>query len=132
MVKYYGMMGKNSSEIANFMFILGIFAALGLRLVTILWRFSENLGKSVWYISLIIYSLFYLYRINIEQKRRNLITKHRLREKLLEPGLGFDDRRLIARVLDSVMVSKLGDNFRILFIMSVIAILVQFLIDFLL
>jgi hypothetical protein len=128
-MEYQGMMGKRSKELAMLMFVLGIIGAMGLRLVTIFAGFSQTLSKAVWYLALLVYIIFYGYRIIIEEKRRNIIVKHKLREKILSPGLEYEDRQRIVRVLDSVMVSRLGENFRIMLWLTVAAIIVQIVID---
>jgi len=129
MERYEGMSGKYSIFVSTFFFILGLIAALGLRLVLILAHYDTLASKLSWYVAIIIYIIFYYYRLTIENKRRNLIVINKLREKLTEGELSWKDKQLLKRLIDSMLVSKLRLNFFILVILSIISLIIALILD---
>ena len=129
MTRYIGITGKKSNFMAIIFFILGLIAATGFRLILLLNRISSLWSSIVWYTAVILYIFFYAYRFYIEEKRREVIIKDKLREKIEEDNLSVEDRKKIKVLLDSIMVSKLYWNLLILIILSFIALIIQLMVD---
>ncbi|MCK5282850.1 MAG: hypothetical protein KAK00_05560 [Nanoarchaeota archaeon] len=126
---YEGITGKNSRYLSESFFIIGLLAAICFRLVLILNRVNSVYGSIAWYSAIILYVFFYLFRLYIEEKRRKLITKNKLREKLMDNKCDKEDRKKIKILLDSILISKLRWNLIILMILSVIALAIQIYMD---
>ena len=129
MEKYEGVMGRKSRSISILFFIFGLIGALGFRIILLLSKINSLFASVAWYIAIIAYLFFYSYRFYIEDKRRKIIISNRLREKLLEEKLGEEDIKKIKTLLDSILVSKLNWNFLILLILTVVALMIQIIVD---
>ena len=125
-----GITGSKSKIFAEFFFYLGLLGALGLRLVLILTHINILYARISWYFAMITLIVFYYFRLWIENKRREIIVNGDLLEKVERNELNDEDREKVRVLLSSVMVSKLRLNFLILFLMSIVALLVEIVIDF--
>ena len=126
---YQGITGKNSKYVSDIFFVVGLIAAIGIRLVLLLNRVDPLYSSIAWYSAIILYVFFYIFRLYIEEKRRSLIRKNRLREKLMDNKCDAKDRKKIKILLDSILVSKLRWNLIILLILSATVLVVQILVD---
>jgi len=130
MRRYEGLYGRYSVLVSIFFFILGLIGALGLRLVLILSHYNTFASKLSWYIAMFVLIIFYYYRLMVENKRRDLIIKDRLREKLAGGELSWEDKQVLKRLIDSALISKLRLNFIILIILSLISFVISLILDF--
>jgi hypothetical protein len=128
-MKYQGIGGKYSGLLAWIFFILGIIGAVGLRFVLIIQNFNPLYAKVSWYVAMGAFLFFYLYRYIIEDKRRKIIQKNQLIEKVEQNNIGPEEKESILKILNSIMVSKSKLNFLILFILTIAAMIIQILID---
>lgn len=117
--------------IRELFFLLGILGALGLRLVLIFNNIDPLLARVTWYLAIISLTAFYYYRRWIEKKRRSLIIDFNLLEKINNNKMSNSDREKIATLLGSTIVSKQMINLNFLFLASVVILLVQLYLDFL-
>ena len=125
-------MGKKSNQVSLIFFILGLIGALGFRFILILNKINPILANFSWYIAIICYLFFYLYRYYITEKRREIIIRHKLRQKIMEDSLEFEDKQNLRRIIDSILVFKAKWNFLILFILTLLALILQIIVDLLL
>lgn len=125
---YRGMGGKYSVFLAWTFFVLGIIGAIGLRFVLIFQRYDARFALTSWYIAMTAFLFFYLYRYIIENKRRKIILENKLKEKIEKRELDENDYKQIERVLDSLLVSKSKVNFLILFLLTILALILQIIL----
>jgi len=129
MLAYKGITGKHTPFLSIFFFILGIIGGLGLRLVLILNHFNELISRICWYIAMFSFVIFYYYRFYIEKRRQEILIKNNLREKLIRNKLTKEDRDKLRTIIDSQLASKLKLNALILFILTIVALIVEFIIE---
>ncbi|MDD5191817.1 MAG: hypothetical protein PHH54_04045 [Candidatus Nanoarchaeia archaeon] len=129
--EYEGIMGRKSKFYSTFFFIIGLIGAVGFRIVLIVNKWSTLSASLIWYIAVTSYILFYLYRYYIEQKRRQILVSGRLKYKL-DNGIELNeqDRKNIKLIIDSLMVSKQNLNLIILVIVSIVSLIIQIVLDF--
>ena len=128
--KYEGITGKKSSSMAIIFFTLGLIGALGFRAVLLLNKIDYLYASIAWYIAIISHLFFYSYRMYIEKRRREIILRNRLREKIETNNLNNEDKKKIKTILDSILVSKFNLNLVILVILTALALIIQIIIDF--
>lgn len=104
-------------------FILGIISAVSFRVLIVFQYYEKSLMRLVWYIGIIGYFLFFLYRYLISHKRKKVIDNYELLAKL-EKGekITDKDREALYYVVKSIDKSKENYNYYLIFILSVIAI----------
>ena len=125
---YSGITGKNSKFYSNLFFIIGIIGAIGFRVILFLNIINPFFGIISWYIAIIAYLFFYSYRWYINYKRVSIIIKNKLKEKIQRNELEMEDRNNIIKLLDSLLVSRAKWNYFILFIISILAIIIEIII----
>jgi len=130
MQEYTGITGKNSKIISILFFILGLIGAIGLRSVLILSHFNFLASKISWYVAMLSLA-FYYYRFYIEKKRRKIITSNNLRNKLINNELTELDNDKLRVLLDSLLISKFKANTLILFILTIVALFVEIILEIL-
>jgi len=126
---YYGIFKEKAAKISLILLFSGIIGGILLRSVLILSRINSFWASIAWYASMILFIYFYGYRIYIEDKRQKIIAKHGLREKLKSNKLSKEDMKQISVILDSVAISKVKWNHFFFFIMSIIFLIIQAIID---
>jgi len=131
--KYEGITGRNSKLYSMLFFVIGLIGAIGFRIVLIVNKFNFLLASLVWYVAVISYIIFYSYRYYIEQKRRQILISSKLKYKLeYDLELNENDKKNMKKIIDSLMVSKQNLNLIILIIVSVISLITQIILDFVL
>jgi len=129
---YQGITGSKSKYISVIVFILGLIGAVGFRAVLMVNSVNELWAIVIWYTATVFYIIFYLYRYYIENERRKILAKNNLRQKLISGSdLSENDRLLIKKIIDSIMVSKWCWNLVILIILSLVFLIIQIIFDFL-
>jgi len=126
---YTGITGGKSKYISLIFFAFGLIGALGFRIILLLNKINPIYASISWYTAIIAYLFFYGYRLYIEEKRRKMVIKDKLREKLSKEDLDQKTREKLKIILDSVLVSKFSWNLIILIILSFTALIIQIIID---
>lgn len=106
-------------------FLTGLMSSICFRVLPIANHLWPSTFRPIWYVGVIGYCLFFLYRYSITLKRRRAIIGMNLLAKLKAGTLEADDRETIRYILSSLTVSKEGLNYLIIFILSVLAIAVD-------
>ncbi|MCX7661532.1 MAG: hypothetical protein N2Z79_02465 [Candidatus Omnitrophica bacterium] len=120
------------SFISWIFFIIGIVAAVAIRLVTILGNLKPLYGEIAWYIGVLGFLIFFVYKFNIERRRKKEILKRGLQEKITNGGiLTEEDRQVLSSLLCSLTSNKDKINYFLIFFTSAIALLVALYFDFL-
>lgn len=112
-------------------FIIGIIATIALRVVTILISYEPIYGKIAWYIGVLGFFIFFLYKFKVGQSRSRVINKLRLGDKISKKeGLSEEDYKVVGRILCSLSSRKERINYILIFALSAVALLFAVFIDF--
>ncbi|GBD98424.1 hypothetical protein BMS3Abin07_00438 [bacterium BMS3Abin07] len=104
-------------------FSLGLFSALAFRALIVFQHLEPGWFRPVWYIAVIGYFFFFLYRFKISKKRKNAIADYRLIEKIKTNAcLSDEDRGVLLYLLSSITVSLEDINYAIIFVLSIVAV----------
>lgn len=106
-------------------FYLGMVSALLFRSTIVVNHFNPLLGRMFWYIAVSGYIFFFGYRFYIAKKRRSVILKQELQEKVKQCDLSPQNKESINYLLSSIVKSKEMLNYIVIFILSLMAIVVD-------
>jgi hypothetical protein len=110
-------------------FTLGLLSAIAFRALIVIQHVEPYWFRPVWYIAVLGYFLFFLYRFRISQKRKQAIRDYRLIEKVKANAcLTDDDREVVLYLLSSIKVSLEDINYAIIFVLSIVAIAADILL----
>ena len=114
--------------IAGF-FVLGILSSVAFRAILLLQKFSPHLVRPVWYFGVIGYMLFFMYRFAISTRRKRAIEQAQIIQKLRSAAtLSEEDRQAALYLLSSVQKSPEDWNYLAIFVLSIVAIALDFLL----
>jgi len=104
-------------------FGVGLTGALSLRLILVAKAYSPELIRLFWYIGVCGNMLFFLFRTYITQRRRRLIARLSLLDKLRQrESLCPEDYEALKYLVSSLYVSKERWNYFVIFFFSLLAI----------
>jgi len=107
-------------------FFLGILSAIAFRIIIIFQRLAPAWVRPVWYIGVVGYIGFFMYRYIIARKRKNAIGDFKLIEKIKADACLLDEEKEVtAYLLSSLKKSHEDVNYLIIFILSIVAILID-------
>ncbi len=133
------MKGKNKTEIPagygdlviNLFFWIGILSAFLFRIITIVEHYNPLLSKVLWYLGVIGYLTFFVHRYNIALRRYNVIKDLDLLKKIENrDSLDTTDFDGLRYVMWSISVSKERQNYIMISIFSIAALIIAALLDF--
>lgn len=105
-------------------FFIGLVSAVAFRSIIIFQRLEPAWVRPVWYIGVLGYVGFFLYRYTITRKRKGAIRDYRLIEKIKANAcLSEEDREVVIYLLSSIKKSLEDINYLVIFILSILAIL---------
>jgi hypothetical protein len=114
--------------IAGF-FVLGLLSSVAFRAIILFQKFDPHLVRPVWYFGVIGYMLFFMYRYGISLRRKRAIAQTGIIEKLQSAAvLSEEDRQSALYLLSSVQKSPEDWNYLAIFVLSIVAIALDFLI----
>ncbi len=112
-------------------FIIGLIATISIRIVTFLMRINPTYGKISWYIGVVGFLIFFIYKFKVLRVRsqqireQNIIAKIDHKEQLTD-----EDYTLISVILCSISSNKERMNYLFIFVLSAIALFIAIYIDF--
>jgi len=115
--------------IIRLFFIIGIISATSIRLIAIFNRFDPAISRILWYIGVIGYIFFFWYRFKIALKRRKVVNENDLINKLKTGTLEEEDTENIEYLLNSLVKSKEIFNYIYIFLLSIIAIIIDICLE---
>ncbi len=122
----------HSKAVREFFFWTGIVATFCYRIIVVLNDYSPTLAKASWYIGTVGFILYFLHRYEISEKRAKLIRDLNLSEKIQKlEGLPADDREALDYILNTLKSTKEKWNYIFIFVISALALLLGFFLDFL-
>lgn len=110
-------------------FWLGLTAAVCIRSLMLISRHSPEAAEWVWRFAMVAYAIFFGYRLAIGKRRRNIILHQKLIAEVKQAeGLAPDSRQAMLYILLSIVRSKELVNYGVICILSIIALLLDFLL----
>jgi len=112
-------------------FVIGLIATIAIRAVTILVHISPVYGQIAWYLGVLGFFLFFVYKFRVDHARYQLIKNSRLMEKISQAeGIKKADLEAIGSVLCALSSNKDRINYFVIFVSSAIALLIAIYFDF--
>ncbi len=107
-------------------FALGIISAIAFRAIIVFQRLEPSWVRPVWYVGVLGYMVFFLYRYYISKKRKKAVENFQLIEKVKANAcLTDEDREVVIYLLSSIRKSPENINYFIIFLLSIAAIVVD-------
>lgn len=114
----------------EFIFWLGITSAVLLRAAKLIDPFSSSLGKLAWYTAVIGYIFFFIHRLQVSTRRKNVVEQLELLKKVEnQEKLNDLDYKALKYILWSIHISKERINYIFIIIFSFVAVLAGLYID---
>ena len=112
-------------------FIIGLLATVSVRMVTLFMDSNILYSKILWYIGVVGFFIFFLYKFQVETNRAKLIKEKDLMNKIREnKGLREEEYGFISNILCGLSSNKDRINYIFIFGSSVLALLFAVYIDF--
>lgn len=107
-------------------FVLGLISSIAFRAILLFQQFRPDWVRPVWYVGVIGYMLFFMYRYSISQRRKQTIVQSAIIEKIRTGApLTAGDRDAALYLLNSVHKSPEDWNYLAIFALSVLAIVLD-------
>ncbi len=112
-------------------FIIGLGATVAIRVVTVLMNINPVYGKVSWYIGIVGFLLFFIYKFNVNHSLAKIIDKEGLIEKTKNAkSLLKGEYQLIAGILCNLKSEKERINYFFIFAVSALALIFAVYFDF--
>lgn len=112
------------TPVINLFFVIGVISAVCFRILLVVQHLQPQLFRMVWYVGVLGYIVFFIYRYAISQKRRQAIERFELIQKIEKnTALAAEDREVLIYLLNSIQKSKENINYLVIFTLSVAAII---------
>lgn len=112
-------------------FLIGLVSAIAFRSIIVFQRLEPAWVRPVWYVGVLGYMGFFLYRYTITKKRKNAIKEYELIEKVQANAcLSEEEREVVTYLLSSIKKSREDINYLVIFILSILAVLVDIFFSF--
>ena len=110
-------------------FVLGLLSSVAFRAIILLQKYSPDWVRPVWYLGVIGYLLFFMYRYYISQRRKRTIAHSGIIEKISSGVmLNAEEREAALYLLKSVRASQEDWNYFAIFVLSIVAIALDLLL----
>lgn len=114
----------------NLFLWIGLCAGIAVRSLMLLNRANPAAAVWVWRFAMLSYFIFFLYRYFIGRRRRGIVTRHHLIEKITAAEhLDETTREGTIYILRSIVRSKELFNYAFICILSLIALILDFCVD---
>jgi len=112
-------------------FFLGMLSAIAFRVIVVFQRIEPSWVRPAWYAGVLGYIGFFMYRYAIARKRKNAIRDFGLIEKIKANAcLAEEEREVVTYLLSSLKKSQEDVNYLVIFLLSLLAILVDIILGF--
>jgi hypothetical protein len=119
------------SSLSLVFFLIGVIATVAVRLVTVLIDVNPVYGKAAWYIGIIGFFIFFIYKFKTDHERSVIIRRRALITKMSrEDKLEKEDRESLAAILCALSSSKDKINYFFIFSSSAVALALALYFDF--
>jgi len=123
-------MKDQSNSLKWFFFLVGIVATVAYRIIIVLNFYDPLWVKVSWYVGTIGFIFYFGYLYTIQSKRMKLAVKYNLFEVVEKSKIRGKSKEALEYLVRSNATSKARWNSAIIFILSVLALLVGFFLDF--
>lgn len=115
-----------SPFVITLFFVIGLVSAFAFRVLIVFVYLRPEWFRPTWYVGIVGYTLFFLYRYRISQKRKKAVDDYRLIEKL-EQGVPLEniDRQVLVYLLSSIRKSRENLNYLFIFALSLLAVVLD-------
>lgn len=121
----------HSNSVRLFFFWMGIIATFCYRAIVVVNNYSKFWAQIFWYIGTIGFIFYFVHRYQISQNRAKLIKKYNLAEKIEGlRELSSDEKDAITYIFDTLQSSREKWNSIFIFVVSFIALILGFYLDF--
>lgn len=112
------------------LFTIGLIAAICYRVLVVFEHVSPTWVRPLWYIGSIGFLIFFIHRYQVSRKRHNAIKKYQLIQKLKSTNkLEYEERAAVIELLTSLDKSLEKYNFMAIFVLTIIAIVVDIILS---
>ncbi|MBU0571381.1 MAG: hypothetical protein KJ995_05085 [Candidatus Omnitrophica bacterium] len=111
-----------------FLFV-GIIAAVAMRLVGFYMDVNPFYAKIFWYIGVLFFIVFFIYRYKVSMNRLKTIKNENLVFKIKEGNLSEQDKETVTNMLCGLTSKKEMVNFSVIFILSGITLFLVLILD---
>ena len=110
-------------------FVLGLLSSVAFRALILLQKYNPGWVRPVWYFGVVGFTVFFMYRYFISQRRKRTIAHSGIIEKISDGAtLSAEDRDAALYLLKSVRASQEDWNYLAIFVLSIIAIALDLLL----
>lgn len=121
------------SNLSWLFFFIGILATVALRIIGPLNSISPIYAKISWYVGVLGFLLFFIYKYQVLRRRYMLIRESGLKDKLSSSSALSDmDYHILAEIICSQDNWKERTNFLVIFVLSGVALFISLFFDFIL
>lgn len=121
----------DNSLVSWMFFVVGLVATVAIRIVAVLMYINPVYGKIAWYIGVVGFLLFFVYKFNVNRALAKIIKSDNLIENLrAQKSLLPKEYDLIAGILCNLKSEKERINYLFIFAVSAVALLFAIYFDF--
>jgi hypothetical protein len=126
-------MSKNvckESPITTLFFIIALIATISIRLIGIAGLFSGFIAKFLWYVGIVGFLLFFIYKFKAENARRKIVSDTNIIEKIVnDDKIPYEDKEILVSILCSLTSKKDIINYFVIFFTSGVSLVIALLFD---
>ncbi|MFH1458795.1 MAG: hypothetical protein ABIG64_00275 [Candidatus Omnitrophota bacterium] len=112
-------------------FLIGIIATVAIRLITILIHVNPLHAKISWYVGIIGFTVFFVYKFKIIISRSKRIEKTQIFQRInAREKLKDSDYNFLGEILCSLSSKKEQINYLFIFVLSAVALILAIYFDF--
>ncbi|MFN3550657.1 MAG: hypothetical protein ACK4WJ_02455 [Endomicrobiia bacterium] len=127
-VKVYNVC--KDSPATNIFFVIGLIATISIRAIGIAGLFNDIMTKILWYIGVVGFFLYFVYKYNIEKTRRNIIVENKIIDKIVEnPSIDEKDKIVLTSIMCGLVSKKDAINYFVIFFTSAISLFIALIFD---
>ncbi|MCX7956737.1 MAG: hypothetical protein N2643_02435 [Endomicrobia bacterium] len=112
-------------------FVIGLIATIAIRAIGIFSNILGEIGVKIsWYVGVVGFLLFFIYKYNFETKRRRIIFENAILEKIsINSELEQKDKEVLGSLICSLISTKDAINYFVIFFTSAISLVIALLYD---
>lgn len=123
---------QQPSSLRWFFFVVGIIATIAYRIIIVLNLYDPLWVKISWYIGTIGFIFYFGYLYKLQSKRADLAKQYGLLNLVKKmKGIKAEQKNALSYIVKSNMTSKAKWNSAVIFILSLLALIVGIILDFL-
>ncbi len=118
------------SPVTALFFIIGLIATISIRAIGIAGIFNETFTKILWYIGVVGFFLFFVYKYKTEVARRKLIVENDIIEKIIKNSeLTDENKEVLTSIMCGLTSKKDTINYFVIFFSSAISLVIALIFD---